>query len=458
MKTLIIDIDDLNPNNREQMDCEIFILKYKFNIDNVIRVSDTVNEYCDSFKNDEVLDEFFIKYVLVGYEIYVHITYRNVLEAIYFYLNYKTHNKIVFFGNYLNYIYPNLIKKYDDLDYAILNFQEEFDCKKIISQVNSRELSLNTFNGCPYKCEYCSLNIPYIDYKNYDVNYKEINECLGASNIESVFFSNELFFKNENDVEEFIETKNKLNYEFSCSLRAELLNKEIINLLRKGNCKSIFLGIESGSPRIRKYYRKQINAKELLHNIDYLIKNEINIICSFIISDPRELECDLNKTIELMWDIKNIEKNNKYNALIIYEINKIQFFPGSELTKKYYNSLQSDNYTIDTKYANNNVYDILKNKYLLTNYYNIKKNIDGSIDRLRNLLEYLFNTYVYIDKRILDDKIIIKNHYLLKFLVKLSKENNEQVKKLLDLHESYVYGYEEEKYNIFSSLYYDLIE
>ena len=96
--------------------------------------------------------------------------------------------------------------------------------------------------------------------------------------------------------------------------------------------------------------------------------------------------------------------------------------------------------------------------FILKDKFNIEKNIDGSIDRLRNLLEYLFNTYVYIDKRILDDKIIIKNHYLLKFLVKLSKENNEQVKKLLDLHYSYVYGYEEEKYNIFSSLYYDLIE
>ncbi len=33
MKTIIIDIDDLNPNNREQMDCEIFILKDKFNIE-----------------------------------------------------------------------------------------------------------------------------------------------------------------------------------------------------------------------------------------------------------------------------------------------------------------------------------------------------------------------------------------------------------------------------------------
>ena len=39
MKTIILDIDDLNPNNREQMDCEIFILKDNFDIDNVIRVS-----------------------------------------------------------------------------------------------------------------------------------------------------------------------------------------------------------------------------------------------------------------------------------------------------------------------------------------------------------------------------------------------------------------------------------
>lgn len=437
------------------MDCEIFILKDKLNIDNVLRVSDTVNEYCNRYKNDEVLDDFFSKYGFVDYDIYVHITYRNVLDAIYLYFNYKSDNNIVFFGNYLNYIYPNLINKFDDLNFVIINFQEEFDCKKIISQVNSKELSLNTFNGCPYKCEYCSLNIPYRNYENYDVDYKEINECLSGSNIESVFFSNELFFKNENDVKEFIKTKNKLNYEFSCSLRAELLNKEIINLLRKGNCKSIFLGIESGSPKIRKYYRKQINTKELLYNIDYLIKNKINVICSFIISDPRELECDLNKTIELMWKIKNIEKNNKYNALIIYEINKIQFFPGSELTKKYYKSLIPDYYNFNTKYANNSVYDILNNKYLLTNYYNIQKNIDGSVDRFRNLLEYLFNTYVYIDKRILADKLIIESHYLLKFLVKLSKENNEQVRKLLELHNSYVYGYEEEKYNIFSSLYYN---
>lgn len=38
MKSIIMDLDDLNPNNREQMDCEIFILKDKLNIDNVPRV------------------------------------------------------------------------------------------------------------------------------------------------------------------------------------------------------------------------------------------------------------------------------------------------------------------------------------------------------------------------------------------------------------------------------------
>lgn len=140
---------------------------------------------------------------------------------------------------------------------------------------------------------------------------------MSASNIESIFFSNELFFKNENDVKEFIETKNKLTYDFSCSLRSELLNKKIINLLRKGNCKSIFLGIESGSSKIRKYYRKQINTNELLYNIDCLIKNRINIICLFIISDPRELECDLNKTIELMRQIRNTWRINLVQYLLL---------------------------------------------------------------------------------------------------------------------------------------------
>lgn len=55
-----MDLDDLNPNNREQMDCEIFILKDKLNIDNVPRVWDSVNEYCNRYKNDEVLDDFLV--------------------------------------------------------------------------------------------------------------------------------------------------------------------------------------------------------------------------------------------------------------------------------------------------------------------------------------------------------------------------------------------------------------
>ncbi|WP_243342778.1 radical SAM protein [Anaerococcus sp. AGMB09787] len=458
MKNIILDADDLNINNDFEVDNEILILNNLLKDNEIINISKSVKIKEKKTYNDKIIDHFFKNYKFNDINIYIHVTYKNILDALYLYYIYRGSNKITFFGNYLNYISDFVIEKYDDINILKLNYQKLFDCNQLLYHNKNKNISINTFNGCPYVCEYCALNIPYKSYDNYDVDYFTLNKLIGEYDIESVFFTNELFFKNVKDVKEFVKYKNNLNYEYSCSMRTDVLNRNVIDMLCKSKCRSIFLGIESGSIKIQNYYNKVIDKSQLYNNVNYLLNSKINTICSFIISDPRETEDDLNETLKLIWELKKIERTNNYEALIIFEINKIQFFPETELTKKFYDILLLDSHKIEENYSKNkDVYSILQNKKLLSNYYNIKKNIDGTIDNLIVLIDYFFNTYMYIDKSVLYRDYLVSNGKFLKFLQYILKENSLQLKYLIYLHKSFVYGYEQKKFKIFSSLLYKFL-
>jgi len=93
----------------------------------------------------------------------------------------------------------------------------------------------------------------------------------------------------------------KLHIAWSCpnGIKAESLDEELAEWMGKSGCHFVFLGIESGSPRIQKLIRKGLNLAHLPEKIAILKRNGINVGGFFMIGFPGETREEISQTVNL---------------------------------------------------------------------------------------------------------------------------------------------------------------
>lgn len=88
--------------------------------------------------------------------------------------------------------------------------------------------------------------------------------------------------------------------------------------LKESRCKELFIGIESGSNKIRKKIKKMGTIKDILEVSSKILEVGINLKGYFIYGFPEETEEDFKKTLELAKKIKEISLKNQDNLEQVY--------------------------------------------------------------------------------------------------------------------------------------------
>ena len=76
--------------------------------------------------------------------------------------------------------------------------------------------------------------------------------------------------------------------------------------LPQSHCRELFIGIESGSERVRKHINKRGTKQEILEVASAILKNNIDLKGYFIYGFPDETEEDFKETYDLALRIKEI--------------------------------------------------------------------------------------------------------------------------------------------------------
>jgi len=164
--------------------------------------------------------------------------------------------------------------------------------------------------GCPYACTYCINSLLHEKYPaNIALRFKTAEQCINELKVLIKRHNFEMFvFMDESFLSRPLNLLKKLAYiysreialPFSISTRPETINYETVKILKEMNCVSVSIGIESGSPRIR---RKILNRKTSNATIEkaFRLLNENGIRNSSlnIIGIPTETEEDLLETVNL---------------------------------------------------------------------------------------------------------------------------------------------------------------
>jgi radical SAM superfamily enzyme YgiQ (UPF0313 family) len=188
--------------------------------------------------------------------------------------------------------------------------------------VNSYFLEIN--RGCPFNCKFCISsyhNRPFRNrsYENIKTTLEEAVDYTDFNRV-SLIGSCVSAHPRFNDICELIIRKGK---ELSIpSIRIEHLTDNIIEILARGNIKTITIAPETGSEKLRFALGKQISDQQIYERINLIKDSNIkNIKMYFLIGLPAETEDDIKRTIEMIkrFDKLGFNKNSlriSFNPMI----------------------------------------------------------------------------------------------------------------------------------------------
>lgn len=191
------------------------------------------------------------------------------------------------------------------------------------------ELPMTTMivsRGCPFNCLFCaSRNVWGKSYRvrSVDKVIEEIKFLIKQYGIRNINFWDDLWGLHRNWTKDFCQRMidEKINISWSCERRIDTVDLDILKLMKKAGCYSIFYGVESLNQDCLDAINKGIKVEQAENVIRLTKKAGIEARANFILGLPNETP----EKVKLM--IKKICKLNpdyvKFNILTPY--------PGTEL-------------------------------------------------------------------------------------------------------------------------------
>ena len=166
-----------------------------------------------------------------------------------------------------------------------------------------------TSRGCPYKCIFCASTRFWNNVRFFSAEYviDEIRELVDNYNVKLISFYDDLFIadlQRLRDIVSLIKKDKKLGkVHFTCNGRANLINDEVVTLLKEMNVLSVNLGMESGCERTLKFLKQGVTLEQNINAVKTIKKHGLSCNGSFIIGSPQETREEMMETYKFLKEI-----------------------------------------------------------------------------------------------------------------------------------------------------------
>ncbi len=191
-----------------------------------------------------------------------------------------------------------------------------------------------TSRGCPYRCTFCSSSRFWNKLRFFSAEYvvEEIELLLKEYNVKMISFFDDLFVSDRKRLDKIIYLLEKKKIagkiKFTCSCRANVVDKELAGMLSEMGVVSVGLGLESGDKETLKYLKGNNISLSDNHNAVNFLKNAgIAANASFVIGSPKETEKQIMRTYDFI-------KNSRLDLFDIYLLTPYPGTPVWEYARK----------------------------------------------------------------------------------------------------------------------------
>ncbi len=172
-----------------------------------------------------------------------------------------------------------------------------------------RSTSIVAGRGCNFNCSCCSVNKMFgrqYRLRNYDNVLKEIIYLKKRYGVKGVFFMDSTFTANKKWIMSFCQEiiRRGVKFVWTCNTRANVVDKEILDIMRKAGCIQIDYGVESGSPKVLEILNKKITVQKSISAVKMTQNAGIRVGANFMLGNPGEDINDLQMTFNLAKELK----------------------------------------------------------------------------------------------------------------------------------------------------------
>ena len=181
--------------------------------------------------------------------------------------------------------------------------------------------------GCPYSCSYCDRSVfrRTFRYNSADYLYRHLSYLKDRFGIRHINFYDDQFTFHRGRVEEFcrLMIERPLNMTFNCAVRAEHVDRELLQLMKAAGCWMVSLGIESGDEELLSQHRQNANLDLLAETIRTIKSCGIRTKGLLMMGLPGENEASIRRSMEYVYSLPiddfNLAKFTPFPGSPIYE-------------------------------------------------------------------------------------------------------------------------------------------
>ncbi|MCF8045882.1 MAG: B12-binding domain-containing radical SAM protein [Desulfarculaceae bacterium] len=222
--------------------------------------------------------------------------------------------------------FPDKQLELDDLPFPayekLAGFPERYKLP-IFNYPSVPNASCISSRGCPYSCTYCDRSVFRKSFRFNSAEYlfKHVTYLKERFGIRHINFYDDQFTFHRKRVVRFCELmiRNRVGITFNCAARAEHLDADLLEKMKKAGCWMISLGIETGDQELLARHRQNADLEMLRQKVHLIKKAGIRVKGLLMIGLPGETE-------------KSIQNSRSYVfSLPLDDLNLAKFtpFPGS---------------------------------------------------------------------------------------------------------------------------------
>ncbi len=162
--------------------------------------------------------------------------------------------------------------------------------------------TLNTSRGCPFSCTFCSVKGVWGNrYRCMSAQrvLEEVAYLIKYYGLRSAYFREDHFTLDRHRTIDFCEglLQRNMPVMWACESRADSIDdEELIKLMARSGCRTLYIGVESGSPRMLKLLKKGETVEQFRRVLGMAGKYGIRVYASMICGVPGEAEEDVRLT------------------------------------------------------------------------------------------------------------------------------------------------------------------
>jgi len=176
--------------------------------------------------------------------------------------------------------------------------------------VRQPSTTILTTRGCPFHCTYCSSHLMFgrrTRYRSAKNIVDEIEGLIDEYRIKGLSILDDTFIMSKKQIRELAEEmkRRRIKIEFICNGRVDIMDREILKVLKEMGCVGIAFGVESGSQSILDHVlKKGITLKQVQNAFQWAFDIGIPTDAYFMVGIPGETEGDILETIRFSKTLK----------------------------------------------------------------------------------------------------------------------------------------------------------